>query len=66
MNDAEWEALRHDLRGSYEALLRTLSSLEAWGDDEIGDGMAIVVHTAYHLGAIRQGLKAVGSLASGT
>jgi hypothetical protein len=50
----EWDALKAELRSDYEALMATLGSLEAWGDDEVGDSMAIVVHTAYHLGAIRQ------------
>jgi hypothetical protein len=31
-----------------------LNSLPAWGDDSVCDSMAIVAHTAYHLGAIRQ------------
>jgi hypothetical protein len=31
-----------------------LSSLPAWEEESLSDSMAIVAHTAYHLGAIRQ------------
>ena len=54
-----WETLQQDLRATYEQVSRTLRDLETWGDDEISDGMAVVVHTAYHLGAIRQMVKVV-------
>ena len=31
-----------------------LRAAPAWRDEEVGDSMAILAHTAYHLGAIRQ------------
>ncbi len=49
-----WEALKAELRTSYDRLSQRLASATRWGDEEVGDSMAIVVHTAYHLGAIRQ------------
>jgi hypothetical protein len=61
LGEAEWEALRADVRRAYTSFVGTLESLDAWGDEEVGDSMAIVAHTAYHLGAIRQLLKAQGS-----
>jgi hypothetical protein len=51
---SEWQALKRELRQSYETVMETLKSLEGWGDEHAGGGMAIVTHTAYHLGAIRQ------------
>lgn len=51
---SEWDDLKEQLRGAYATLTEHLQSLGAWGDDEVGDAMAILVHTAYHLGAIRQ------------
>ncbi len=49
-----WETLKQDLETTYQRLKRKLESIETWNDDAVGDSMAIVVHTAYHLGAIRQ------------
>ena len=57
----EWAALKDELRSAYDALKKTLDALETWGDEAVGDSMAIVVHTAYHLGAIRQAVRAVES-----
>ena len=54
-----WEGLKQDLKAAYESVTTKFKSIEAWGDDEIGDSMAMVVHTAYHLGAIRQMMRVV-------
>jgi hypothetical protein len=54
VNASEWEALKKELLQSYETVMKTLKSLESWGDKPVGGGMAIITHTAYHLGAIRQ------------
>jgi hypothetical protein len=51
---AQWDELKEQLRGAYTTVTEHLQSVGAWGDDEVGDSMAILVHTAYHLGAIRQ------------
>lgn len=58
LDTAEWDSLKGDLRRAYDSLVEMLQSVEEWSDDPVGDSMAIVVHTAYHLGAIRQLLKA--------
>ena len=59
VNDAEWIALRGAMRRAYENVLRTFAEVEMWNQDNIGDAAAIIAHTAYHLGAIRQIVKAV-------
>lgn len=59
VNDAEWDALRGAVRKAYENVLRTFAEVEMWNGDNIGDSVAIIAHTAYHLGAIRQIMKAV-------
>jgi hypothetical protein len=57
----EWDELRARLKTVYERLSKMLRGIEDWEDnDAIGDSMAIVVHTAYHLGEIRQALCTVG------
>lgn len=50
----EWESLRSELRASYETVTAALRSVETWGERRVGGAMAIVAHTAYHLGAVRQ------------
>ena len=53
----EWDALRQRLRADYQALTALIKGFESWqGENELGGALAIVVHTAYHLGEIRQAL----------
>ena len=53
----EWEALKQRLKLTYQDLMALVKSLETWqGENELGGALAIVVHTAYHLGEIRQAL----------
>ena len=59
VDDAEWDALRVAVKKAYENVLRTFAEVEMWNGDNIGDAVAIIAHTAYHLGAIRQIMKAV-------
>jgi hypothetical protein len=57
VNETEWNYLRDAVRKSYENALRTFAEIEDWNQDTIGEAIAIVAHTAYHLGAIRQIMK---------
>ena len=59
VNDAEWNALRDAVRKSYENVLRTFAEVETWNQDNIADAIAIIAHSAYHLGAIRQMAKSI-------
>lgn len=59
VNDEEWNALREAVRKSYENLLKTIGEIETWNLDNVGDPIAIIAHTAYHLGAIRQIAKGI-------
>jgi len=53
----EWEALKSDLRASYNRIKVLIHDTPAWpSDHEIGGAIATIVHTAYHLGEIRQAL----------
>ena len=57
----EWDALRARLNATYDRISNMLRGFENWEQkDAIGDAMAIVVHTAYHLGEIRQALCTIG------
>jgi hypothetical protein len=52
----EWEACKSNLEKTYRRINKLFHENETWNQDSIGDAMAIVVHTAYHLGEIRQAL----------
>jgi hypothetical protein len=57
---AEWDESRARLKATYNRLSNMLRGIENWErNDAIDDAMAIVVHTAYHLGEIRQALCTV-------
>jgi hypothetical protein len=64
VTDAEWSQLRKQLREDYDKLCERLRSFDDWNDEKrLGGALADVVHSAYHLGAIRQILHTVGSQA---
>jgi hypothetical protein len=53
----EWRAIQAELRSSYIRILVMIKDVPAWPSEaEIGGAMAILAHTAYHLGEIRQAL----------
>ena len=53
----EWTTLQRQLRQTYQRVCAMLRGLPTWdADTAIGCALAIVVHTAYHLGEIRQAL----------
>ncbi len=61
VTEQEWDDLRAGLQESYRSLLATLSTDAPWDNEfAIGGSMAIIVHSAYHLGEIRQALCTVG------
>jgi hypothetical protein len=53
----EWAALKRQLHQTYQRIVAMMRGLDTWQDERsIGGALAIVVHTAYHLGEIRQAL----------
>jgi hypothetical protein len=59
VNETEWNFLREGMRKSYEGVLRCFAEIETWNQDNIGEAVAIIAHTAYHLGAMRQITKSL-------
>jgi hypothetical protein len=56
----EWEASKQGLREAYQRVLKRIQSLEPWeGEDDIGVALAILTHSAFHLGQIRHALCTV-------
>ena len=53
----EWVGLKGQLRQTYRRVFEMMRRIETWDDNTpIGGALAILVHTAYHLGEIRQAL----------
>lgn len=53
----EWEALQGGLRAAYQDLLAVLATPQTWEHpDALGGSLNALVHTAFHLGQIRQSL----------
>ena len=58
VDETTWQALKEKLDETYRRISATLQTQDDW--DKLEDGFAIAIHTAYHLGAIRQMLKLLG------
>jgi hypothetical protein len=55
VDEGEWNSLRNRLRDEYLKLRDFVSRVDEWKKgDYVGGVMAILAHSAYHLGAIRQ------------
>ncbi len=56
----EWESLQSSLRESYDRIKALIHDTPAWSSEQqIGGIIAVIAHTAYHLGEIRQALCAL-------
>lgn len=61
----EWEGQKRRLRESYQRVSATMKNYERWqGEYGISGALAVLVHTAYHLGGIRQALCGIKSSAN--
>ena len=53
----EWSAIQAELREAYNRTISLIQETAEWPSEmEIGGAMGVAVHTAYHLGEIRQAL----------
>ena len=52
----EWDALKLKLEATYLRIQKLFRENETWNEDSMGGALAVVVHSAYHLGEIRQAL----------
>lgn len=54
---AAWQAIQADLRASHARIKQFMTGWEDWsGAPQIGGAIAVIAHSAYHLGEIRQAL----------
>jgi len=61
VDDAQWQALQHELQAGYTTLVARLRARETWPDEALGAAMLLLAHCAYHVGEIRQRLLWVGT-----
>lgn len=52
----EWEEYKRKLKEAYQRMDKLFRENQVWNEDTIGGSLSIVIHTAYHLGEIRQAL----------
>jgi hypothetical protein len=52
----QWEEYKHKLKEAYLRIDKLFHKNPTWNESTIGGALSIVVHTAYHLGEIRQAL----------
>lgn len=52
----EWEDYKRKLKEAYLRMDKLFHENPTWNEANIGGALSIVVHTAYHLGEIRQAL----------
>ncbi len=57
VDSAQWQALNSDLKRAYDQVRKQIAAISNWDKEaQVGGAIAIVAHTAYHLGEIRQAL----------
>lgn len=52
----EWEASKTKLRSTYERMKGLFANNPMWNQDTIGGALTVIIHSAYHLGEIRQAM----------
>ncbi len=57
VDQAQWNLLKENVQHNYEKVAEMFQTIAVWDDEKVCGAMAIVVHTAYHLGAMRQIMK---------
>lgn len=60
VSESDWETLRQGVTDDYKDIQSRLAEIVDWNDEKrLGGALAIIAHTAYHLGAVRQMLRAI-------
>ena len=62
VNDEEWNSLKDNLSASYDLVKETINGFTYWKDEDDFSGIiSILVHTAFHLGAIWKMLEQINT-----
>ena len=58
----QWDEIQSELRFNYNSILDLINETPTWSsEDQIAGIIAIIAHTAYHLGEVRQALCTIKS-----
>lgn len=61
VDETSWEDLCERMRAGLDQFRMLVSGRSEWNEDQLGDLLGALAHTAYHLGAVRQIVRAIGS-----
>lgn len=62
VSPAEWEMLKSNLTAAHDRVRKQIAAITNWDHEgQVGGAIAVVAHTAYHLGEIRQALCTIKS-----
>ena len=62
VDESEWQAIQNELRLRYDNAIALIDNSPAWPSQaHLAGAMALVAHSAYHLGEIRQALCTIKS-----
>jgi hypothetical protein len=61
VDEPSWQALQRELRRRFDTLVATVEVSVENGGPDIGAVLGAIAHAAYHLGAVRQALTALGA-----
>lgn len=57
VTEDEWQTIQGEVRQSYDRIVTLIDDTQVWPDERaLGGAMALIVHSAYHLGEIKQAL----------
>ena len=59
VDEARWEETRARLLASLARVRTTVLAVDAWDEERLRGALGVLVHTAYHLGAVRQMVRVV-------
>ncbi len=57
VTEDEWKTIKEALQNEYESVLEAFENHKEWNEDTITQANAMLLHSSYHLGAIRQIIK---------
>jgi len=59
VDEARWEATRARLLAALARFRAMVLAVDAWDEERLRGALGVLVHTAYHLGAVRQMIRVI-------